>query len=145
MPIPFRTSRRVEFADTDMAGIVHFSNFFRYMEAAEVDFLASIGLSVSMPGDGERIGFPRVAASCDYQRPATFLDVIDITVVVHKIGRKSVTYQFEFTKQGEAIASGQISACCCRSVGEHRLEPIEIPAAIRAKLEAAQSLGERRT
>ena len=30
----FRTTRMVEFSETDMAGIVHFANFFRYMEAA---------------------------------------------------------------------------------------------------------------
>src|SRR5215831_6794970 len=56
MPEPFRTQRRVEFADTDMAGIVHFANFFRYMEAAEVEFLRSRGLSVAMIWDGQKIG-----------------------------------------------------------------------------------------
>jgi len=35
----FVTSRRVEFVDTDMAGIVHFTNFFRYMEQARIGFL----------------------------------------------------------------------------------------------------------
>jgi hypothetical protein len=35
MPTPFHTSRFVEFSDTDMAGIMHFSAYFRYMEAAE--------------------------------------------------------------------------------------------------------------
>ena len=46
MPYEFRCRQRVEFADTDMAGIVHFSNFFRYMERAEHEFLRSLGLSV---------------------------------------------------------------------------------------------------
>jgi tetratricopeptide (TPR) repeat protein len=36
---PFTTTRRVEFGDTDMAGIMHFANFFRFMEAAETSFL----------------------------------------------------------------------------------------------------------
>ena len=44
---PFTTTRRVEFGDTDMAGIMHFANFFRFMEAAEPDFLRSLGLSVA--------------------------------------------------------------------------------------------------
>ena len=80
MPTPFRTSRRVEFADTDMAGIVHFANFFRYMEAAEVDFLQARGLSVRLDWEGQAIGFPRVSASCDYLRPATFMDTLEISV-----------------------------------------------------------------
>ena len=56
MPTPFRTTRRVDFVDTDMAGIVHFSNFFRYMESAEVEFLRARGLTVSKHEQGERTG-----------------------------------------------------------------------------------------
>ncbi len=48
MTTPFTTTRRVEFGDTDMAGIMHFANFFRFMESAEIDFLQSLGLSVSL-------------------------------------------------------------------------------------------------
>ena len=52
MTAPFRVSRRVDFADTDMAGIIHFSNYFRYMEFAEVAFLrarlAAFFFSVSL-------------------------------------------------------------------------------------------------
>ena len=110
----FHTTRRIEFADTDMAGIVHFANFFRFMEAAEVEFLRSRGLSVSMPWDGGRIGFPRVAASCDFVRPVTFQDVVDVAVSIVKIGRKSVTYGFEFRKDGDVLAEGQVSSVCCR-------------------------------
>src|SRR5947207_2533954 len=99
MASPFRTTRRIEFVDTDTAGIVHFSNFFRFMESAEVDLLQSLGLSVSMRSDdGKWFGFPRVSASCDFFKPARFLDMIDVTVQVEKIGIKSVTYQFEFFK-----------------------------------------------
>jgi YbgC/YbaW family acyl-CoA thioester hydrolase len=135
MPPPFRTTRRVEFADTDMAGIIHFANFFRYMEAAEVDFLRARGLSVSLMCEGERLSFPRVAASCDFIRPARFEDVLDITVRLQHLGRKSVTYAFEFFKADELIARGEISSVCCRFSPDHRFESIEIPADIRQKLE----------
>ena len=74
MPAVFRTTRVVEFGDTDMAGIVHFANFFRFMEAAEHAFLRSLGLSVVMEIDGGKYGLPRVSASCDYLKPARFGD-----------------------------------------------------------------------
>lgn len=135
--MPFHTTRRVEFVDTDMAGIVHFSNFFRFMESAEVEFLRSLGLSVAMSWEGQPIGFPRVAAACDYLRPARFQDVIDITVTVRKVGVKSVTYGFEFGKDGEVLARGQVSAVCCRVRNDHQLESIEIPAGLRHQLETA--------
>ena len=87
MPAVFRTTRLIEFGDTDMAGIVHFANFFRYMEAAEHAFLAgSRGLSVVLEYEGEKYGLPRVSASCDYLRPARFAEVLTITVAVEKVG-----------------------------------------------------------
>src|SRR5262249_56849975 len=86
---PFTTTRRVDFGDTDMAGIVHFANFFRFMESAETDFLMSRGMSVSWHDAGGRLGLPRVAASCDFQKPARFMDVLTITVTVERLRAKS--------------------------------------------------------
>ena len=135
----FRTTRRVEFADTDMAGIVHFANFFRYMEAAEVEFLRSRGLSVKLVWDGQSIGFPRVSASCDFLRPARFEDLLDITVRLSNLGRKSVTYSFEFSKEGEVIARGKVSSVCCLVQDSQDLQSIEIPLGLRKRLERADS------
>jgi acyl-CoA thioester hydrolase len=134
MTAPFRTSRRVEFGDTDMAGIVHFANFFRYMESAEVDFLHALGLSVRMELDGQRLGFPRVSAACDYLRPVTFEDVLEIEVRLDKIGRKSVTFAFTFSCRGEVVARGRTTSVCCRAGPERQLEAIAIPAALRERL-----------
>jgi YbgC/YbaW family acyl-CoA thioester hydrolase len=135
MPITYRTQRRVEFCDTDMAGLIHFANYFRYMESAEIAMLRSLGLSVTMSWEGEHISFPRVAASCDFVRPARFEDLLDIVVTVRNLGQKSVTYGFEFFKGEELVARGQISAVCCRLVPGKPIESIEIPAVLRAKLE----------
>src|SRR5262249_46451380 len=126
--------RRVEFADTDMAGIVHFANFFRFMESAEVDFLHSRGLSVAMDWEGQKVGFPRVAASCDYLRPVRFEDVLEVTVTLARLGTKSVTYAFEFFKDGEPVARGRVSAVCCRVLPDHGIEAIAIPDSIRERL-----------
>jgi acyl-CoA thioester hydrolase len=131
---PFRTTRRVEFGDTDMAGIAHFSNFFRFMEAAETAFLRTLGLTVAWREGDERLGFPRVSVSCDYKKPARFEDVLDIAVNVEDVGRKSVRYRFDFSRNGEEIAVGRITSVYCRSTPDHRIESIEIPAEIRAKL-----------
>jgi YbgC/YbaW family acyl-CoA thioester hydrolase len=135
MPATFRTTRLVEFGDTDMAGIVHFAQFFRYMEAAEHALLRSLGLSVAVDWEGQKIGFPRVAASCDFLRPARFGDELVITVAVSRLGRSSVTYAFEFFKDEELIARGQITAVFCRVNAEGKLEPWEMPPQVRAKLE----------
>jgi YbgC/YbaW family acyl-CoA thioester hydrolase len=135
MPITFRTTRIVEFGDTDMAGIVHFANFFRFMEAAEHAFLRSRGLSVAMNLDGQQVGIPRVSASCDYLRPARFGDELTIVVTLEKVGRSSLAYGFDVLKGDEEVARGQITAVFCRKNEEGRWESCAIPPAFRAKLE----------
>ncbi|HKB37717.1 MAG TPA: thioesterase family protein [Gemmataceae bacterium] len=136
MSAVFRTARRVEFGDTDMAGIVHFARFFAFMEAAECEFLRSLGLSVVMDWEGERVSFPRVSAACDYLRPARFEDVLTIAVSVRKVGEKSVSYGFEFFKNDEpdVIARGQLTAVCCRVGADRAIESRRIPDSIRARL-----------
>ena len=131
---PFRTTRRVEFSDTDMAGIAHFANFFRWMEAAECDFLRARGLSVKIDWEGQTLGFPRVAATCDYVKPARFQDVLDIDVTIDRVGTKSVTFAFEFSCQGAKLARGKVTSACCRIIGDNQLEAIAIPATYRARL-----------
>jgi acyl-CoA thioester hydrolase len=133
----FHTTRRIEFGDTDMAGIVHFANFFRFMEAAECEFLRSRGLSVKMDWQGQAIGFPRVSASCDYVRPARFEDLLDVAVRIDRIGNKSVTYAFEFSRGGELVANGKVTSVCCRVRHDNQIEGIEIPAGYRARLHSA--------
>lgn len=132
----FRTERRIEFCDTDMAGIVHFANFFRFMEAAECAFLRARGVSVKLEWEGQTLAFPRVSAGCDYLSPARFEDVLDIAVVIERIGEKSVTFAFEFSRQGTVIARGKVTSVCCRVDDNNGLRGIAIPASYRARLEA---------
>lgn len=138
----FRTQCRVEFRDTDAAGIAHFSAFFPMMEAAEHEMLRSLGISV-MPRQGahempESVTWPRVAASCQYKAAARFEDVLDILISVRKLGNSSVTYQFRFERDGELIAEGELTAVCChlkRDHGDSGLQKTRIPAQVRASLE----------
>jgi YbgC/YbaW family acyl-CoA thioester hydrolase len=136
MAVVFRTKRRIEFVDTDVAGIVHFSNFFRFMESAEAEFLRSLGLSFKLVWQGQALGFPRVAASCDYLSPARFDDVLDVAVRVEKVGRSSITYAFDFALAGKPVAKGRVTAVCCRVNEDRSFASTDIPADLRAKLES---------
>jgi acyl-CoA thioester hydrolase len=133
---PFRVSRFVEFADTDMAGIMHFSAFFRYMEGAEHTLLRNLGFSVYSDIDGDVVSFPRVAASCEFHSPARCEDVLDIDITVHRVGTKSVTYSFQFWQQGRDVATGQMTSVCCRVPHGEAPVSIPIPAAVAEKLRA---------
>ena len=133
-----KTRRRVEFRDTDAAGIVHFSAFFFWMESAEHELLRSAGLHViDRQPDGSEYSWPRVSASCDYRSTARFGDELDIAVFVAAVGRSSVTYRFVFEHEGRAVAEGRVVAVRCLMRPGSRLESVAIPSDIVARLTMA--------
>ncbi len=134
MSTQFVYQRRVEFRDTDMAGIVHFSVFFAYMEEAEHAFLRSLGMSVVTIIDGQKISWPRVAAECNYRRAIRFEQILDIHLSIDRIGDKSIAYRFEFFESGQLVADGKVTAVCCKINHGHPPESITIPSVIREKL-----------
>src|SRR5262245_26999850 len=134
MTKPFIYRCRVAFHETDMAGMVHFSNFFRYMEEAEVAMLSARGLHVSWREGVERLGFPRVSASCDFMKPARFEEEIEVHVIIEQVGTKSVTYAHEIRRGADMLAKGKVTAVCIRVGPDRELQSIEIPPEVRAKL-----------
>ncbi len=134
MPESFCYRRRVEFRDTDAAGIVHFSVFFAYMEQAEHEFLRQLGLSVVQEFEGCEISWPRVRAECNYRKPARFEDVLEIDVRVAKLGEKSVTYAFAFRCDDQMLADGSIVAACCQIENRELVGAVPIPAEFRRRL-----------
>ena len=135
MPEPFQTTRRVQFRDTDAAGIAHFSVFFAYMEEAEHALWRHLGLSVKQHDGTDVISWPRVSAQCDYKSPARFEDLVAIDVRIDRIGEKSVTFAFDMSIGDRTVAVGKLSAVCCRIPKDGPPTSIPIPDDIRATLQ----------
>lgn len=138
----FTARRRVEFRDTDAAGIAHFSSYFVWMEAAEHDFLRAAGVRLVEPvppasaaSPPEVVSWPRVSATCDYRSAVTFDDEVEIGVGVEAVGRTSVTYAFRFECRGRAVARGRVVAVRCRLRHGAAPQSVEITPEIRARLE----------
>ncbi len=118
-----------------MAGIMHFSNFFRLMEEAEHAFVRSLGSSVH-PADDPGGGWPRVHASCDFKQPLRFEDEVAIEVVVEEVRSKAVRYLFRFRKGGDEVATGRVTAVHVRRADDGGvMKAVPIPAGLRAALE----------
>lgn len=131
----FIHSRRVEFADTDAAGIVHFSAFFLYMEQAEHAMWRHLGLSVfPMVTSMGEVSWPRVSANCQYRGPVKFEQTLDIHLHVSRLGDKSITFQYEMFVNSTKVADGETTTVCCRLGGGHKLESVRIPDDVRTKL-----------
>ena len=123
----FTYQRRIEYSDTDMGGIVHFSRFFVFMENAEHEILRAHGTNIDRTVDGVRISWPRVEATCDFKSPARFGDVLQIKVRIVRRGVKSMTYGFEFWGEDTLLAQGKTTSVCCAMHPDRSPEPIEIP------------------
>jgi acyl-CoA thioester hydrolase len=127
----FRYRRQIQFAETDAAGIVHFSWYLRYMEEAEHAMWRAAGLSVA-PKDSP-IGFPRVAASVEFLAPLRFEDEIETWVRIETMSRRSIRYSYTIVRGDTKIATGTMTAVCVRTQPAP-MQAIDIPEEITSKL-----------
>lgn len=136
----FRYRRRVQFADTDLAGIVHFSVFFRYMEEAEHAWWRAAGLSIAPPGEP---GWARVAAAFDFKAPLRFEDEFDVFVEIAEVARRKVRYAITFTQGDRLIAEGTMTTVPVAKTPDGQLKSRDIPDGIVEKLRATCSSSPR--
>jgi len=138
----FVVRRQVEFSETDMAGLVHFSNFFRYVEYAEARLFRELeGTLIGENAEG-LVGWPRVRASCSYHAPLFFGDEIEIRLGVREIKGMAVEFAFSIHRlvDGEArkVARGEMTTCrVVRPVGAppERMDAAPIPGSLKSGLE----------
>jgi len=117
--------RRVAFSETDTAGIVHFSNFFRYFEDAEHEIWRSAGLSIHP--ETSPIGWPRVSASCEFHRPLRFEQEFEVIVRIAEMTRRTITYTGEITRSGERVATATWKIACVSKLPDGSMKSIDIP------------------
>jgi acyl-CoA thioester hydrolase len=130
-----RIRRRVQFHETDAAGIVHFSCFFRYMEEAEHALWRAAGLSIVRSAGG--LGFPRVAANFEFHRALRFEDEFDISIQIVAIKKKSIGYACSITRGDERVATGTLTIVCVSRGPGGEMKAAPIPAEIADRFEVA--------
>ena len=135
MPSEYRFRRRVQFYETDAAGIVHFSWFFRYMEEAEHALWREAGLSIAPPG--AEIGWPRVAASFDFHSALRFEQEFDVWLRVAGLTKKTIRYTCLLAQGDTKIATGTLTVACVRHRPNEPMKAIEIPPEIAARFQVA--------
>jgi YbgC/YbaW family acyl-CoA thioester hydrolase len=127
-------TRRVAFSETDLAGVMHFSNYFRWIEDLEHNFWLSLGLSVVLRlPDGAWLSWPRVAVHCEYKSPARFEDEVGLALRLVEVGEKRVDNEADLSIGERRVAQAWWTAVCCR-MKDAEFKAISIPDDIRAKL-----------
>jgi YbgC/YbaW family acyl-CoA thioester hydrolase len=139
MSSEFRIVRRVQFAETDMAGVLHFSNYFRLMEEVEHAFWRSLELSVYLRDRNPPLSWPRVAVRCEYLAPLRFEDEVVLHMTITKIGERSIQYEVRFLHDDECCAVGHVTAVCCETGSGGEFTATPIPEPIRRLLKVEES------
>jgi YbgC/YbaW family acyl-CoA thioester hydrolase len=134
MPSEYRLKRRVQFHETDMAGIVHFSWFFRYLEEAEHAMWREAGLSIE---GGSGISWPRVEASFQYHRPLKFEDEFEVHLRIVGKDARTIRYEGVISKSDERIATGTLVVKCASKKPGEPMRGIDIPPEIDALFQVA--------
>jgi YbgC/YbaW family acyl-CoA thioester hydrolase len=131
----YRLKRRVQFYETDAAGIVHFSWFFRYMEEAEHALWREAGTSIHAPG--AEIGWPRIAASFEFRRPLRFEDEFEVLLTIAEITKRTIRYACVLAQGDATIATGTLTIACVLKRPNEPMKSIDIPPEIAARFEVA--------
>jgi YbgC/YbaW family acyl-CoA thioester hydrolase len=140
----FSYRRLVEFADTDLAGIMHFSNFFRFVECAEHAFFRSLGFRVHTASGVEHQGWPRLEVSCKFLKPARFEQTLEICLRIEELRNTTLRYGFWIFGADDPartlLATGSCSIIHVEiDTTAHAIRKAPIPAALREGLERAMA------
>lgn len=136
------STRKIEFSETDMAGLVHFSNFFKYMETAERDFFEAAGIDLIRTKPGELVGWPRARAECKFSAPIRFGDSIDIHLAVKALKDRAIDYQFRIFRRNKdgrrtQAGKGHMTTVLSELTASGELRSIELPAQLRERISEA--------
>ena len=139
MSFEFRLKRRVQFYETDAAGIVHFSTYFRYLEEAEHALWRDAGLSIAVRGSS--IGWPRVSASFEYFKPLRFEDEFEAHIRIVEIAERRIRYSCSLTCGSDRIATGTMTIVCVEKKPDQPMKSIPIPPEILSRIQVAPEGG----
>jgi acyl-CoA thioesterase FadM len=98
--------RRVEWMDTDAAGIYHWTTAFRLAEAAEAALHTALGIADVTFG-----ATPRVHVEADFSRQLVFNEAVDVSLAVRAVGNTSVEYALAIGGEAGPAVAGTIKAC----------------------------------
>ncbi len=119
-------SLRVQWEDTDAAGIVYYANYLRFVERARSDILLAQGIRQEAILRQQGLAFAVRACSIDYLRPARLHDDLTVTTTLHEARGASLILDQKVWRAAELLAPAQVTLACIDLNGR----PKRIPHAI---------------
>jgi YbgC/YbaW family acyl-CoA thioester hydrolase len=127
--------RRVEFAETDMAGQVHFSVFFRYMEEAEHAIWRRAGMRIA--AEGRTHQWPRISAQCDFKARLRVDDEFEVRTEMARVTTRTIQWAHTMMRGDTLVAEGTVTAVCVQLQPDGTFKAVPMPDNILEKLKNA--------
>lgn len=124
---------RVYYEDTDLAGIVYYANYLRFIERARTEWVRSLGVDQVALREGQGIVFAVRRVEADYLRPARFEDVLEVRTDLRGLSGARVTLAQDVWRGEERLFSSVVTLVALTATGA----PARLPAALHARLSAA--------
>lgn len=124
-------SCRIYYEDTDLAGIVYYANYLKFIERARSEFVRSAGIDQVEVKDTFGIVFAVRTVSADYLSPARFDDIIEVKTELLSLTGARIILSQNVLRDAETLFTSEITLVCLANSGK----PARIPADIRRKLQ----------
>jgi len=128
----FKVREHVRWSDVDASGIIRWSAYTRFVELAETELFRAIGFPYATLWDQLDIWLPRVQFHLDCRSPARLDDLLEVGILVSRIGRSSIRFEFAMSKaDGILVAEGYLIVVAIR---RNDGKSVGVPAALAAAL-----------
>lgn len=124
---------RVYYEDTDLAGIVYYANYLKFVERGRSEWVRSLGVDQVALKSERGIVFAVRRVEADYLKPAKFDDELIVTTRMAAETGARIMLEQEVIRGGERLFTAQITLVCLNDLGA----PARLPADIRRKLAPA--------
>lgn len=120
---------RIFYEDTDMAGIVYYANYLKYIERARSDIAEQLGVDQRAMREQDVV-FVITRVEADYLGSARFADRLEVRTTHYAKGAVRWMFDQEVTRDGEVIFRAKVTAVCMTTGGK----PTRLPANLRSQL-----------
>lgn len=101
---------KIQYYETDKQGVTHHSNYIRIMEETRVDVMEQMGFGYERMEEAG-VFSPVMAVTCDYKRPTTFADVIEVELTVADLGKLKTKFAYKMSCNGKLVCMGTSLHC----------------------------------
>ena len=122
---------RVYYEDTDMAGIVYYANYLKYIERARSDWVRSLGIDQNAMREEQGVVFVVRRVEADYLTPARFDDTLMVQTHVTAVTGVRLIMAQEVLRGETALFRATVTVACLNHTGQ----PVRLPANIRQQIQ----------